>query len=123
MDFFYPPSQPIASSLDRLRELISDHQIVIVAGETGSGKTTQLPKLCLELFRESKGWIGCTQPRRIAATSVAERVAEELGTYKELVGSKIRFRDRTTPATRIKFMTDGVLLASSTITTLYFLSR
>ena len=111
MDFFYPPSLPIASSLDRLRELIADHQIVIVAGETGSGKTTQLPKLCLELFHESGGWIGCTQPRRIAATSVAERVAEELGRQGELVGSKIRFRDKTTPATRIKFMTDGVLLA------------
>ena len=111
MDFFYPPSLPIASSLDQLRELIIDHQIVIVAGETGSGKTTQLPKLCLELFFSDEGWIGCTQPRRIAATSVAERVAEELGRHGSLVGSKIRFRDKTTPATRIKFMTDGVLLA------------
>ncbi|NNK57756.1 MAG: ATP-dependent RNA helicase HrpA [Desulfofustis sp.] len=111
MEFFYPPSLPIVSSLDRLRELLIEHQIVIVAGETGSGKTTQLPKLCLELFHGSRGWIGCTQPRRIAATSVAERVAEELGKHKELVGSKIRFRDKTTPATRIKFMTDGVLLA------------
>ena len=111
MEIFYPPSLPIFSSLDRLRELIIDHQIVIVAGETGSGKTTQLPKLCLELFHDAKGWIGCTQPRRIAATSVAERVAEELGKHRILVGSKIRFRDKTTPATRIKFMTDGMLLA------------
>ena len=111
MDFFYPPSLPIASSLEQLRELIVDHQIVIVAGETGSGKTTQLPKLCLELFLDDEGLIGCTQPRRIAATSVAERVAEELGKHRNLVGSKIRFRDKTTPSTRIKFMTDGVLLA------------
>lgn len=111
MHFFYPPSLPITDCLDQLRELISAHQIVIVAGETGSGKTTQLPKLCLELFHDSKGWIGCTQPRRIAATSVSERVAEELGEYRKLVGSKIRFRDKTTSATRIKFMTDGVLLA------------
>ena len=111
MHFFYPPALPITASLEELKELITDHQVVIVAGETGSGKTTQLPKLCLELFHRSKGWIGCTQPRRIAATSVAERVAEELGAQRNLVGSKIRFRDRTTPATRIKFMTDGVLLA------------
>ena len=111
MQFSYPPSLPISSCLEQLKELISAHQIVIVAGETGSGKTTQLPKLCLELFHQSKGWIGCTQPRRIAATSVADRVAEELGADRPLVGSKIRFRDQTTPSTRIKFMTDGVLLA------------
>ena len=111
MQFSYPPSLPISSCLEQLKELISAHQIVIVAGETGSGKTTQLPKLCLELFHQSKGWIGCTQPRRIAATSVADRVAEELGADRPLVGSKIRFRDHTTPSTRIKFMTDGVLLA------------
>ncbi|MGI9535771.1 MAG: ATP-dependent RNA helicase HrpA [Desulfocapsaceae bacterium] len=111
MHFFYPPSLPISGCLDQLKRKISAHQIVIVAGETGSGKTTQLPKLCLEMFHQSKGWIGCTQPRRIAATSVSERVAEELGADKALVGSKIRFRDKTTPLTRIKFMTDGVLLA------------
>lgn len=113
MSFFYPSSLPISDSIERLRELITNHQVVIVAGETGSGKTTQLPKLCLELFYHSKGWIGCTQPRRIAATSVADRVAEELGEEGPLVGSKVRFQDRTTRGTRIKFMTDGVLLAET----------
>ncbi len=113
MHFFYPPSLPISSCLDELRGLIETHQVVVVAGETGSGKTTQLPKLCLELFQDSRGLIGCTQPRRIAATSVAARVGEELGGQRQLVGSKIRFHDRTGPETRIKFMTDGVLLAET----------
>lgn len=113
MSFFYPPTLPISNSLDQLRELVTRHQVVVVAGETGSGKTTQLPKLCLELFYESKGMIGCTQPRRIAATSVADRVAEELGEDGRVVGSKVRFQDRTSKGTRIKFMTDGVLLAET----------
>ncbi len=111
--FFYPPSLPITAYLSELRELIAQNQVVVIAGETGSGKTTQLPKVCLELFFKSGGLIGCTQPRRIAATSVADRVAEELGASGSLVGSKIRFYDRTSPDTRIKFMTDGVLLAET----------
>jgi ATP-dependent helicase HrpA len=111
--FFYPPSLPITSHVPELRELIAQNQVVVIAGETGSGKTTQLPKVCLGLFFKSGGLIGCTQPRRIAATSVADRVAEELGADGALVGSKIRFSDRTTPDTRIKFMTDGVLLAET----------
>jgi len=113
MSFFYPPSLPITDSLDEIGVLLKTHQVVVIAGETGSGKTTQLPKLCLDLFGEQDGLIGCTQPRRIAATSVANRVAEELGEHANLVGSKIRFHDRTSPQTRIKFMTDGVLLAES----------
>ena len=113
MSFLYPPSLPITDSLDQIAALISAHQVVVIAGETGSGKTTQLPKLCLELFHDDGGLIGCTQPRRIAATSVARRVAEELGEYGDLVGSKIRFQDRTSAHTRIKFMTDGVLLAET----------
>jgi len=113
MHFFYPPSLPISGCLDRLKSLISEHQVVIVAGETGSGKTTQLPKICLEIFAEKPGLIGCTQPRRIAATSVAARVAEEMEADHGVVGSKIRFQDRTGAATRIKFMTDGVLLAET----------
>jgi len=106
-----PPDElPIGAHWDELILLLHEHQVVIVAGETGCGKTTQLPKICLAAGRGSRGIIGCTQPRRIAALSVADRVATELG-RPELVGSKIRFHDRTGRDTRIKFMTDGVLLA------------
>jgi len=92
-----------------------DHPVVIVCGDTGSGKTTQLPKIALELGRGVEGKrIGCTQPRRLAATSVAKRVAEELGVaLGEEVGFQIRFEDRTAAATRVKFMTDGILLAET----------
>ena len=94
---------------------IREHQVVIVAGETGSGKTTQLPKICLELGRGVTGQIGHTQPRRIAARTVAERVAAELGTEPgAAVGYKVRFTDRSSDATMIKLMTDGVLLAELT---------
>jgi len=113
MQFFYPPSLPISGCLDQLKSVISEHQVVIVAGETGSGKTTQLPKICLELFNDKPGLVGCTQPRRIAATSVAARVAEEMADSSGIVGSKIRFQDQTGDTTRIKFMTDGVLLAET----------
>lgn len=109
-----PADLPIHSHKDQILEAIENHQVIVVAGETGSGKTTQLPKICLEAGRGGKRVIGCTQPRRIAATSVAMRVAEELGeANKDLVGYKIRFHNRTTRATRIKFMTDGILLAEA----------
>ncbi len=91
--------------------MIRDHQVVIVAGETGSGKTTQLPKICLELGRGVAGQIGHTQPRRIAARTVAERIAEELGTeIGAAVGYKVRFTDTASDAALVKVMTDGILL-------------
>lgn len=109
----YPKDLPVAASKDEIREAIIRHQVVIVAGDTGSGKTTQIPKICLELFPDSTLLIGCTQPRRIAASSVSGRVSEELGSLGDIVGYKIRFHDYTNENTRIKFMTDGVLLAES----------
>ncbi|QNN79288.1 ATP-dependent RNA helicase HrpA [Pseudoxanthomonas mexicana] len=105
-------SLPIAREGDRIIELIRNHQVVVIAGETGSGKTTQLPKLCLAAGRGVAGMIGCTQPRRIAARAVARRVAEELNT--ELgrgVGFQVRFNDQVGEDTHVKFMTDGILLA------------
>ncbi|WP_145479445.1 ATP-dependent RNA helicase HrpA [Stenotrophomonas rhizophila] len=105
-------SLPIAREAERITALIRDHQVVVIAGETGSGKTTQLPKLCLAAGRGVAGMIGCTQPRRIAARAVATRVAQEL--HSELgttVGYQVRFTDRVGDDTRIKFMTDGILLA------------
>src|SRR5690606_30267852 len=93
---------------------IRDNQVVIVCGETGSGKTTQLPKICLELGRGRQGMIAHTQPRRLAATSVAKQVAEELGTeLGDWVGYQIRFSDRSGPNAAIKLMTDGILLAET----------
>jgi ATP-dependent RNA helicase HrpA len=107
----YPPGLPISGRKDDIAAAIRDHQVVIVAGETGSGKTTQLPKICLELGRGVTGQIGHTQPRRIAARTVAERIAEELGTETgAAVGYKIRFADRSSDDTLIKVMTDGILL-------------
>ncbi|WP_030906086.1 ATP-dependent RNA helicase HrpA [Streptomyces sp. NRRL F-5126] len=109
----YPEQLPVSQKKDTILEAIRDHQVVIVAGETGSGKTTQIPKICLELGRGLRGMIGHTQPRRIAARTVAERVAEELGTpLGETVGWKVRFTDQVNPAsTFVKLMTDGILLA------------
>ncbi len=105
------PDLPITERRDELLDTIRNHQVVIVAGETGSGKSTQLPKLCLELGRGITGMIGHTQPRRIAARSIAERVAEELGSsVGELVGYKVRFSDQVGDRTLIKLMTDGILL-------------
>ncbi len=108
----YPEELPVSQQRDAIAEAIRDHQVVIVAGETGSGKTTQLPKICLELGRGTTGMIGHTQPRRIAARSVAERICEELdvelGTQ---VGYQVRFTDRAGPQTLVKLMTDGILLA------------
>jgi ATP-dependent helicase HrpA len=109
----YPEQLPVSQKKDEIAEAIRDHQVVIVAGETGSGKTTQIPKICLELGRGVRGMIGHTQPRRIAARTVAERVADELRTpLGEAVGWKVRFTDQVNPdATFIKLMTDGILLA------------
>jgi ATP-dependent helicase HrpA len=106
------PDLPVVAHRDALLAAMRDHQVVVVAGETGSGKSTQLPKLCLELGFGARGRVGHTQPRRLAARAVAERVAEELGVeVGGLVGYSVRFNDHVTDATAIKVMTDGVLLA------------
>ncbi len=106
------PALPIGGEAERIIELIRKHQVVVIAGETGSGKTTQLPKLCLAAGRGAAGMIGCTQPRRIAARAVARRVAEELKTQVGgLVGFQVRFNDNIGEQTAVKFMTDGILLA------------
>ncbi|MGP4048731.1 ATP-dependent RNA helicase HrpA [Streptomyces sp. 2A115] len=109
----YPEQLPVSQKKDDIADAIRAHQVVIVAGETGSGKTTQIPKICLELGRGVRGMIGHTQPRRIAARTVAERVAEELDTpLGEAVGWKVRFTDQVNPdGTFVKLMTDGILLA------------
>ncbi|MBO0877917.1 MAG: DEAD/DEAH box helicase, partial [Pseudonocardia sp.] len=108
----YPPELPITQRRADLAAAIRDNQVVIVAGETGSGKTTQLPKICLELGRGRDAMIGHTQPRRLAARTVAARIADELNTpVGELVGWKVRFTDEVSDGTRIKLMTDGILLA------------
>lgn len=109
----YPENLPVSQKKDEIAEAIRDHQVVIVAGETGSGKTTQIPKICMELGRGVRGMIGHTQPRRIAARTVAERIAEELGSeIGQTVGWKVRFTDQVNPdATFVKLMTDGILLA------------
>lgn len=108
----YPPDLPITARRDDILTAIRGHQVVILAGETGSGKTTQLPKMCLEVIGDRHGQIGCTQPRRVAAMSVSRRVAEELNVrWGGMVGCKMRFSDDTSRETRVKFMTDGILLA------------
>ena len=108
----FPPELPITSRVEEITAAIQANQVVILAGETGSGKTTQIPKMCLAAGRGSLGRIACTQPRRVAALSVSRRVAEELGVqWGREVGCKIRFNDETTRDTVIKFLTDGMLLA------------
>ncbi len=108
----FPPELPISVRAEEIVATIQANDVVILAGETGSGKTTQIPKMCLAAGRGVQGRIACTQPRRVAALSVSRRVAEELGvTWGREVGCKIRFNDQTTKATTIKFLTDGMLLA------------
>ncbi|WP_328311544.1 ATP-dependent RNA helicase HrpA [Streptomyces sp. NBC_00442] len=109
----YPEQLPVSQKKDDILQAIRDHQVVIVAGETGSGKTTQIPKICMELGRGVRGMIGHTQPRRLAARTVADRIAEELRTpLGEAVGWKVRFTDQVDQnATFVKLMTDGILLA------------
>ncbi|MBF0785845.1 ATP-dependent RNA helicase HrpA [Muribacter muris] len=111
LDIDYP-DLPVSERRDEILKLIEAHQVVVIAGETGSGKTTQLPKMCLELGRGVKGLIGHTQPRRLAARSVATRLAEELGSeLGETVGYKVRFNDQVGEHSLVKLMTDGILLA------------
>ncbi|HET6776018.1 MAG TPA: ATP-dependent RNA helicase HrpA [Acidimicrobiales bacterium] len=108
----YPESLPISGRRDEVMAAIRDHQVVVVAGETGSGKSTQLPKMCLDLGRGVRGLIGHTQPRRLAARTVAARIAEELSTeVGDLVGYTVRFTDQVGERTLVKLMTDGILLA------------
>jgi ATP-dependent helicase HrpA len=110
--FACPPSLPLADRRDDLMAAIRDNQVVIVAGETGSGKSTQLPKLCLDLGRGVSGLVGHTQPRRVAARTIAERIAEEIGTeLGTTIGYTVRFTDTVSEQTMVKVMTDGILLA------------
>jgi len=111
----YDPVLPIVARREEIIAAIRDHQVVVIAGETGSGKTTQLPKMCMQAGRGVRGLIGCTQPRRIAAQAMAERVAEELGTeVGGVVGFQVRFREKLNKDGIVKFMTDGILLAETT---------
>lgn len=108
----YPPELPVSARVDDIAAALRDHQAIVVCGETGSGKTTQLPKILLDMGIGAAGIIGHTQPRRLAARSVASRIADELGvTLGGVVGSKVRFNDRTSPSTLVKLMTDGILLS------------
>ena len=108
----FPEDLPISARREEILQAVRTHQVVVIAGETGSGKTTQLPKICLAAGLAERGKIGCTQPRRVAAMSVSRRVAEELKVpWGREVGCKMRFNDDTSRETRIKFMTDGILLA------------
>ncbi len=110
----YDDALPITAHREEILKALKEHPVIVVAGETGSGKTTQLPKLCLEAGRGTRGMIACTQPRRIAARAMAERVSEELGVeLGGVVGYQVRFRDRSSADGYIKFMTDGILLAET----------
>ena len=110
----YPDQLPVVVKRQGIADAIAANQVIVLCGETGSGKTTQLPKICLDLGRGVDGLIGHTQPRRIAARSVATRIAQELGTpLGQAVGYKVRFGDHTSPDSYIKLMTDGILLAET----------
>src|SRR5262245_4459592 len=110
----YDESLPVVARREEIAAAIREHQVVVICGETGSGKSTQIPKICLEIGRGVAGMIGHTQPRRIAARAIASRLGEELRTsVGHKVGFKIRFTDATGPSTLVKVMTDGVLLAES----------
>lgn len=110
----YPPELPISMQVDEIQEAIRDNQVIILAGETGSGKTTQLPKICLSMGRGVKGLIGHTQPRRVAARTVANRIAEEMQVpFGHEVGYQVRFTDQSSDKTLLKVMTDGILLAET----------
>ena len=110
----YDDALPIAAKRDEIKAALEKHQVLVIAGETGSGKTTQLPKICLEMGRGTHGLIGHTQPRRLAARSVTTRVAEEIGTpLGELVGYQVRFEDQSNERSLVKLMTDGILLAET----------
>lgn len=110
----YPPELPITQWREEIVEAIREHQVLVITGETGSGKSTQIPKFCLEAGRGQNGMVGCTQPRRIAAITLAARVSQELGRMgPRWVGYKVRFQERTARTARIKFMTDGILLAEA----------
>ena len=112
LEITYPEELPVSQRREEIARAIASNQVVIVAGETGSGKTTQLPKICMELGRGSKGLIGHTQPRRLAARTVAQRIAQELNTeLGAVVGYQVRFNDRVSTDTAVKLMTDGILLA------------
>ncbi|MCH8570376.1 ATP-dependent RNA helicase HrpA [Nesterenkonia sp. AY15] len=111
-DLAYPPALPVSGERERILKALTDHQVIVVAGETGSGKTTQLPKMVLELGLHNQGMIGHTQPRRLAARTVAERLAEELGTsVGRDIGYQVRFNAEVSGSTAVKLMTDGILLA------------
>jgi len=108
----FPPELPISARVEEITAAIHEHPVLVLAGETGSGKTTQIPKMCLAAGRGTAGRIACTQPRRVAALSISRRVAEELGVpWGREVGCKVRFADHTSPQTVIKYLTDGMLLA------------
>ena len=110
----FPDDLPVSERREEIQKALEQHQVIVVAGETGSGKTTQLPKICLAMGRGQDKMIGHTQPRRIAAVSVAKRIAQELKTeVGQWVGYQVRFSDKTGPSSAIKLMTDGILLAET----------
>ena len=114
MNIHYPASLPVSQQVEKIKKIIASNQVTILCGETGSGKTTQLPKICLSMGRGQNKFIGHTQPRRIAARSVATRIASELDVdLGAQVGFKVRFSDKTSKGTSIKVMTDGILLAET----------
>jgi ATP-dependent helicase HrpA len=114
LNLTYDNDLPIVQRREEIAEIIRHHQVAVVCGETGSGKSTQLPKICLEIGRHTTGMIGHTQPRRIAARSIAARIAEELNTpLGQVVGYEVRFDRKVSADTLVKLMTDGILLAES----------